>query len=117
MGTTAEQFIRALTEGHDVIVIAGPAVIALGFNCPTKDAEVWLKPLESPSEWPKFLEKTCVRFPALQSICAPLVFTLTFTQCSPSKTSPKSNQFSSATATACSYAASSLRSIRITTCT
>lgn len=65
MGTTAGQFIEALASRHRVLVIGGLAVIAHGFNRPTKDADVWLEPLESPSEWRKALEETCARFPGV----------------------------------------------------
>jgi hypothetical protein len=47
MGATAGEFIQELTQDHDVIVIGGLAIIAHGFNRPTKDADVWLDPLES----------------------------------------------------------------------
>jgi hypothetical protein len=47
MGATAGEFIQELTRDHDVIVIGGLAIIAHGFNRPTKDADVWLDPLES----------------------------------------------------------------------
>lgn len=65
MGATAGQFITALTESHDVIVIAGLAVIAHGFNRPTKDAAVWLDPGESSEVWAKVIESTWQRFPDL----------------------------------------------------
>lgn len=62
MGTTTTQFLAALTEGHDVIVIGGLAVIAHGFNRPTKDADVWLDPLDSPQAWAGLLEQICEKF-------------------------------------------------------
>ena len=65
MGTTAGQFISALTENHDVIVIGGLAVIAHGFNRPTKDVDVWLDPLDSPTAWADCVEKICSSFPGL----------------------------------------------------
>jgi hypothetical protein len=65
MGATAGQFITALTEGHDVIVIGGLAVIAHGFNRPTKDADVWLEPLDSSSVWADALEQVCSQFAGL----------------------------------------------------
>jgi hypothetical protein len=37
-------------------------VIAHGFNRPTKDADVWLDPLESPAAWAVVLERTCAGF-------------------------------------------------------
>ena len=51
MGTSTREFISALTERHRVIVIGGLAVIAHGFNRPTKDADVWLDPMETPEAW------------------------------------------------------------------
>jgi hypothetical protein len=65
MGTTTREFISALTENHRVIVIGGLAVIAHGFNRPTKDVDVWLEPMDSPERWATALEETCGRFPDL----------------------------------------------------
>ncbi len=71
MVTPTEQFIAALTESHDVIVIGGLAVIAHGFNRPTKDADVWLDPLDSPIAWAEVLEQTCARFAGLSTHTLP----------------------------------------------
>lgn len=65
MGTKAEEFIAALTERHDVIVIGGLAVIAHGFNRPTKDADIWLDPMETAAEWAVMVEGVCSRFAEL----------------------------------------------------
>lgn len=65
MGTSTGEFIAALTADHDVIVIGGLAVIAHGFNRPTKDADIWLAPMSSPGEWAEALERTCGRFAGL----------------------------------------------------
>jgi hypothetical protein len=65
MGTTTREFISALTENHRVIVIGGLAVIAHGFNRPTKDADIWFEPMDSPEIWAVALEFTCARFPDL----------------------------------------------------
>lgn len=65
MGTTAGEFITALAADHRVLVIGGLAVIAHGFNRPTKDADVWLEPMASPEEWAAALEDACCRFPGL----------------------------------------------------
>jgi hypothetical protein len=65
MGTTTGQFIAALTAEHDVIVIGGLAVIAHGFNRSTKDADVWLHPMDSPQSWAGVLEEVSGGFPGL----------------------------------------------------
>ncbi len=65
MGPTSGQFIETLASQHRVLVIGGLAVIAHGFNRSTKDAEVWLEPLDSPSTSADVLEKACSRFPGL----------------------------------------------------
>lgn len=65
MGTSAGQFLAALSENHKVIVIGGLAVIAHGFNRPTKDADVWLDPLDSPSAWADALNRICEKFSGL----------------------------------------------------
>lgn len=65
MGTTAGEFIAALTDSHDVIVIGGLAVIAHGFNRPTKDADIWLDPMESSAAWAAAIEGACGAFTGL----------------------------------------------------
>lgn len=65
MDSTAGQFIEALASQHRVLVIGGLAVIAHGFNRPTKDAGVWLEPLNSASEWAEALGKVCDLFSGL----------------------------------------------------
>jgi hypothetical protein len=63
MGTSTGEFIRALAAEHRVLVIGGLAVIAHGFNRPTKDADIWLEPLETPAAWSDALNRTCAGFP------------------------------------------------------
>lgn len=65
MGTTTGQFIATLAGEHRILVIGGLAVIAHGFNRPTKDADVWLEPMETPEIWAATIERTCARFPGL----------------------------------------------------
>jgi hypothetical protein len=65
MVTTAGQFIETLAARQRVLVIGGLAVIAHGFNRPTKDADIWLDPLGSPSEWADALFLFCSDFPGL----------------------------------------------------
>ncbi|MGL4401362.1 MAG: hypothetical protein ACRCXD_15970 [Luteolibacter sp.] len=65
MGTKAGEFIQTLTRNHDVIVIGGLAIIAHGFNRPTKDADVWLDPMDSPVSWADVIHAACDRFPDL----------------------------------------------------
>jgi len=47
------------------LVIGGLAVIAHGFNRPTKDADVWLEPMDTPSAWADALEIVCLQFSGL----------------------------------------------------
>jgi hypothetical protein len=65
MGPTAGQFVAALAARHRVLVIGGLAVIAHGFNRPTKDADVWLEPLGSPADWAAALGEVCGLFPGI----------------------------------------------------
>ena len=65
MGTKAGEFIAALSGSHDVIVIGGLAVIAHGFNRPTKNADIWLDPMESSAAWAEVIERVCGGFPDL----------------------------------------------------
>ena len=67
MGPTAGQFIAALTANHDVVVIGGLAVIAHGFNRPTKDADVWLDPMESAEAWARRWKRFAADFPSSPS--------------------------------------------------
>lgn len=62
MGTTTGEFINTLAAEHRVLVIGGLAVIAHGFNRPTKDADIWLEPLESPAAWAEVVERICASF-------------------------------------------------------
>lgn len=65
MGTSTGEFIAALAAENRVLVIGGLAVIAHGFNRPTKDADLWLDPLESPAAWADVLERSCEGFPGI----------------------------------------------------
>jgi len=65
MVTTAGQFIAALASQHRVLVIGGLAVIAHGFNRPTKDVDVWLDPLDSSAAWAEALQLVCAGFSGL----------------------------------------------------
>jgi len=62
MGTTTGEFIAALTERHNVIVIGGMAVIAHGFNRPTKDAYIWIARLMSFAARMNFLQNRLRKF-------------------------------------------------------
>jgi hypothetical protein len=65
MVATAQEFINTLSERHKVIVIGGLAVIAHGLNRPTKDADIWLEPMDSASRWTAAIEEACQRFSGL----------------------------------------------------
>jgi hypothetical protein len=71
MGTTASQFIQALTENHRVLLLGGLAVIAHGYSRATKDADIWLEPLESAADWSRLIEDTCARFHGLSTHTLP----------------------------------------------
>ncbi|MES2982390.1 MAG: hypothetical protein V4727_08760 [Verrucomicrobiota bacterium] len=65
MGATSGEFIAALAAEHRVILIGGLAVIAHGYNRPTKDADIWLEPFDSSDTWAQALNQTCAKFPGL----------------------------------------------------
>lgn len=65
MVPSANQFIETLSLENRVIVIGGLAIIAHGFNRPTKDADIWLDPFSSASIWASTLEKTVSKFQGL----------------------------------------------------
>jgi hypothetical protein len=65
MGTPTDDFIRALTSQHRVLVLGGLAVIAHGFSRPTKDADIWLEPMADSTQWAEALARVCVKFPGV----------------------------------------------------
>jgi hypothetical protein len=65
MGATSGEFIAALAAEHRVILIGGLAVIAHGYNRPTKDADIWLEPFDSPQAWAQALNQICAKFQGL----------------------------------------------------
>lgn len=65
MGTTTTQFITALANQHRIILISGLAVVAHGYNRPTKDADIWAEPLDSPIIWAEKLRDFLANYPDL----------------------------------------------------
>ena len=63
MGNSTAEFIARLSAMHRVLVIGGLAVIAHGLNRSTKDADIWLDPLDSPADWANALLEVCQYFP------------------------------------------------------
>jgi hypothetical protein len=64
MGTEVlDSFLRELTRRRRVVLLGGLAVIAHGFSRTTKDADVWLEPLESPEAWATALGEVVSAFP------------------------------------------------------
>ena len=63
MAIPVQRFIDQLTTDHRVIVVGGLAVIGHGFTRPTKDADVWLEPMESAREWAEAVETVCRSIP------------------------------------------------------
>ncbi len=64
MGTeNLDGFMRALTRNHRVVLLGGLAVIAHGLSRATKDADIWLEPLDSPEEWARALSEVVAAFP------------------------------------------------------
>jgi hypothetical protein len=50
---------------HRVVVIGGLAVIAHGLSRHTKDADIWLDPLNSPGDWADVIENARAAFPGV----------------------------------------------------
>ena len=65
MAAAAEQFIAALSQEHDVIILGGLAVIAHGLSRSTMDADIWLRPMASSSDWAMTVQACCSRFEGL----------------------------------------------------
>ena len=63
MADTLQSFLGLLTSRHRVIVIGGLAVIAHGRDRHTKDADIWLEPMESAELWAAALESAVSGFP------------------------------------------------------
>ncbi len=63
MAEALQSFLGILTSRHRVIVIGGVAVIAHGRNRHTKDADLWLEPMDSSEIWANALESVLIDFP------------------------------------------------------
>ena len=63
MAIPVQDFIDRLTPDHRVIVIGGLAVIAHGYPRHTKDADIWLEPMASSSDWAAVIEGICADLP------------------------------------------------------
>ena len=61
-----DAFVRALTDGHRVLLLGGLAVIAHGLARATKDADVWLDPLASTEAWAGALFEAGRAFPKVR---------------------------------------------------
>jgi len=61
---TTQEFIDQLTSRGRVILLGGLAVIAHGLSRSTKDADIWLEPFESPTDWSLIVQKTLKSFEA-----------------------------------------------------
>ena len=63
MGTARlDELLRRLTGERRMLLLGGLGVIAHGFSRATKDADVWLEPMESPAHWAAFLARVCAEF-------------------------------------------------------
>ena len=51
MEGTVQELIDRLTVEHRVVIVGGVAVIAHGMSRHTKDADVWLDPMDSAEKW------------------------------------------------------------------
>lgn len=73
MGTKNQvaQLIRALAAEQRVLVIGGLAVIAHGMSRATKDADIWLDPMESPECWGSALLQVTSRFQGVSVLGLP----------------------------------------------
>ncbi len=46
-----DDFVRKLASQYRVVMLGGMAVIAHGFDRPTKDSDIWLEPLATSEDW------------------------------------------------------------------
>ena len=63
MGTPIEQFLELLTSDKRAVLIGGLAVIAHGLSRGTKDADIWLEPMEEAEDWLLTIEKAIQKYP------------------------------------------------------
>jgi hypothetical protein len=63
MGTTIEQFLELLTSDKRAVLIGGLAVIAHGLSRGTKDADIWLEPMEEAEDWLLTIENAIQKYP------------------------------------------------------
>ena len=61
MATTVEKFLESLTENFRIILLGGLAVVAHGLPRTTKDADIWLEPVEF-EQWIKNCFLQCQNF-------------------------------------------------------
>lgn len=64
-----EDFVDHLAQQRRVIVLGGLAVISHGLSRPTKDADVWLEPMATSTEWAAHLRQTLAAFPSSSPYC------------------------------------------------
>ncbi len=65
MAITVQSFLDELIRNHRVVVIGGLAVIAHGHSRHTEDADIWLDPLVSATEWARRVEDVAGLFPGV----------------------------------------------------
>ncbi len=66
MGTpNLSLFLRRLVAEHHIVLLGGLAVIHHGLSRPTKDAGVWLEPMDSAQLWAECLRAAALDFPAV----------------------------------------------------
>ena len=58
-----DAFLHALTGERRVLLLGGLAIIAHGLSRATKDADIWLEPMESAGAWADLLFATTAHFP------------------------------------------------------
>lgn len=63
MAIEVQHFIDELSRRHRVVMLGGLAVIAHGLSRQTKDADIWLEPMESAALWASAIEAVCGKFP------------------------------------------------------
>ena len=67
MEKTVEQFIEQLAIRARVLMIGGLAVIVHGLSRATKDADIWLEPLDTEEKWVDLVKTVLEIFQDLQA--------------------------------------------------
>ena len=71
MQRALKPFVAELTENHRLVLLGGLAIIGHGMDRMTKDADLWLEPMNSADEWVNAVLSVMKKFPQTKVACLP----------------------------------------------